>query len=336
MAALQTSNAYLVEPADAADQISPLPIRTGLLALTLSLILGVGLAFLYETLDTRVRSADEIATRLGLPQLARIPAPRRKISRKNGLVTIEEPNSANAEAFRILRTNLDFVDLDRQARMIMVTSAVEGEGKSTTAANLAVTLARSGRRVVLVDLDTRRPFLHEFFGLRARGRADARRAGLQRARGRRSSASRSRVAHQQGLTETGGNGAGKVDGVLDVLPLGPPPPNPGEFAASTALAGVLQSLRERADVVLIDAPPLLGIGDALVLSSQVDALLLVTRLHTLRRSMLVELHRLLEACPAPTLGFVLTGAELEQGYGYGTYGPYYHRTQEERELEHAS
>ena len=165
MAALQTSNAYLVEPADAADQISPLPVRTGLLALTLSLILGVGLAFLYETLDTRVRSADEIATRLGLPQLARIPAPRRKISKKNGLVTIEEPNSANAEAFRILRTNLDFVDLDRQARMIMVTSAVEGEGKSTTAANLAVTLARSGRRVVLVDLDTRRPFLHEFFGL---------------------------------------------------------------------------------------------------------------------------------------------------------------------------
>ena len=165
MAALQTSNAYLVEPADAADQISPRPVRTGLLALTLSLILGVGLAFLYETLDTRVRSAEEIATRLGLPLLARIPAPSRKISKKNRLVTIDDPNSANAEAFRILRTNLDFVDLDRQARMIMVTSAVEGEGKSTTAANLAVTLARSGRRVVLVDLDTRRPFLHVFFGV---------------------------------------------------------------------------------------------------------------------------------------------------------------------------
>ncbi len=94
MAALQTSNAFLVEPADRASQISPQLVRTVLLALTLSLILGVGLAFLFETLDTRVRSADEIATRLGLPQLARIPAPRRKLSKKNGLVTLEEPNSA--------------------------------------------------------------------------------------------------------------------------------------------------------------------------------------------------------------------------------------------------
>ena len=120
--------------------------------------------------------------------------------------------------------------------------------------------------------------------------------------------------------------------MLDVLPLGPIPPNPGEFAASAALARILQSLREQADLVLIDAPPLLDIGDALVLSSQVDALLLVTRLHILRRSMLAELHRLLEACPATKLGFVLAGAELEQGYGSGTYGPYYHRPQEQREL----
>ena len=265
MAALQTSNAYLVEPADAADQISPLPVRTGLLALTLSLILGVGLAFLYETLDTRIRSADEIATRLGLPQLARIPAPRRQFSKKNRLVTIDAPNSADAEAFRILRTNLEFVDVDRQAKMIMLTSAVEGEGKSTTAANLAVTLARSGRRVVLVDLDTRRPFLHEFFGL---GRED----GLTRVVLGYSSLEDGlqRVAvTSESLRKPAGesrNGAGRVDGVLEVLPLGPTPPNPGEFAASKALSGVMQSLRERADVVLIDAPPLLGIGDALVLT----------------------------------------------------------------------
>ena len=335
MAALQTSNAYLVEPADAADQISPRPVRTGLLALTLSLILGVGLAFLSETLDTRVRSAEEIATRLGLPLLARLPAPRRKLRKNNRLVAIDEPKSSNAEAFRILRTNLDFVDLDRQARMIMVTSAIEGEGKSTTAANLAVTLARSGRQVVLVDLDTRRPFLYVFFGLRhetgltrvALGHIQLEDA-LKRVAFTRDS--------QGDLSDPSGNGTGKVDGVLEVLPLGPVPPNPGEFAASAALAGILESLRERADLVLIDAPPLLGLGDALVLSSQVDALLLVTRLHTLRRSMLGELHRLLEACPATKLGFVLAGAELEQGYGSGTYSTYYHQAREQREPERAS
>jgi Mrp family chromosome partitioning ATPase len=127
-----------------------------------------------------------------------------------------------------------------------------------------------------------------------------------------------------------------IDGSLEVLPLGPIPPNPGEFAASAALADILHSLRERADVVLIDAPPMLNIGDALALSSRVDALLLVTRLHTLRHAMLGELVRVLDACPATKLGFVLAGAELEQGYGSGAYGAYYYRPQASREPERVS
>jgi polysaccharide biosynthesis transport protein len=334
LAALQTSNAYVVEPADAAPQVSPNPRRNGALALTLGLIFGVGLAFLRETLDTRVRSAEEIATRLELPLLARLSAPTRKLRKENRLVAVEDPTSANAEAFRILKTNLDFVDMDRAAQMILVTSAIEGEGKSTTASNLAVTLARSGRRVILVDLDTRRPFLHMFFGL-------LRDAGLTRvALGDmelRTALRPVALTHKSAsdLSDPSGNGTGRVHGVLEVLPLGPIPPNPGEFAASATLASVLRSLRERADVVLIDAPPLLGIGDALVLSSQVDALLLVTRLHTLRRSMLGELHRLLEACPAKKLGFVLAGAELEEGFDSLTYGAYSYQRHEQKEPERA-
>ena len=123
--------------------------------------------------------------------------------------------------------------------------------------------------------------------------------------------------------------------MLEVLTSGPMPPNPGEFATSKALADILHMLRERADIVLVDAPPLLHLGDALALSSQVDALVLITRLHTLRKSMLAELRRVLDASPAAKVGFVLAGAELEEGFGYGAYGAYgaYYTPKEQKEPE---
>jgi Mrp family chromosome partitioning ATPase/capsular polysaccharide biosynthesis protein len=322
MVALQTSNAYLVVPADSADKVLPQPARNMALALALAVILGGGLAFLREILDTRVRSAEEISSRLGLPLLARLRVPPKKLRSIDHLVMLDEPNSPDAEAFRVLRTNLDFVNLDRQARTIMLTSAVEGEGKSTTAANLAVTLARSGRRVLLVDLDTRRPFIHRFFDL-------PQEVGLTRvALGHvplDSALTRVPLAQssENDPFRSSGNGAGGAEGVLEVLTSGPMPPNPGEFATSKALADILHMLRERADIVLVDAPPLLHLGDALALSSQVDALVLITRLHTLRKSMLAELRRVLDASPAAKVGFVLAGAELEEGSGYAAYGAYY-------------
>jgi tyrosine-protein kinase len=327
MAALQTSNAYLVRPADGADRVRPQPVRNMALALALGLMLGVGLAFLREMFDTRVRSEEEISARLGLPLLGRLRAPPKKVRSINHLVVLDAPNSPDAEAFRVLRTNLDFVNLDRQARTIMLTSAVEGEGKSTTAANLAVTLARSGRQVLLVDLDMRRPFIHRFFDL-------PQEVGLTRV-------ALGHIPLESALTpvpltqssendplRSNGNGARGVLGVLEVLTSGPMPPNPGEFAASEALADILHKLRERADIVLVDAPPLLHLGDALALSSQVDALVLITRLHTLRKPMLAELRRVLDASPAAKIGFVLAGAELEEGSGYAAHGAYYTRKEQ--------
>ena len=339
MQALQGSNASLVKPADNAAQVQPRPVRNGILGFALGLVLGIGLAFLWEALDTRVRSAEEIAERLGLPLLARLPEPPRRLRKHEELVMIAEPRGVGSEAFRMLRTNLEFVRLGHDVRTIMVTSAVEQEGKSTTVANLAVALARGGQRVALVDLDLRRPFLDHFFDLRYRpgltqvaiGQANLDEALIPVAIGDLSE------SRPQGT----GNGHGHVKltappslpslhgGSLRVLVAGPIPPNAGEFAGSDVLADILRELRGRFDTVLIDAPPTLQVGDAMALSASVDALMVVTRMNIVRRPMLNELRRLLDASPAHSLGFVVTGAEGEDGYGYG--GGYYSGSYRQRE-----
>jgi Mrp family chromosome partitioning ATPase len=127
------------------------------------------------------------------------------------------------------------------------------------------------------------------------------------------------VALAKGRADGPTNGQGRVDGVLEVLASGPVPPDAGEFVGTKALATILERLSERFDFVLIDAPPLLHVGDAMTLSSRIDALLLVTRLDVIRRPMLAEMRRLLQACPSSSLGFVLTDAHLEETYGYAGY-----------------
>ncbi|MGZ4417030.1 MAG: polysaccharide biosynthesis tyrosine autokinase [Gaiellaceae bacterium] len=315
--ALQTSNASVVRNATSAVQVQPRPFRNGFVGLALGLIVGIGLALLWEALDTRVRSAEDIEQRLGLPLLARLSEPSRRLQRKNELAMIADPTGHQAESFRMLRTSIDFVNLDRGARVIMVTSALDREGKSTTIANLAVAFARTGRRVVLVDLDLRRPALARFFGLRGR-------EGLTNvALGECSldDAIKYVAVEPEGAraTSVNGNGSGSIEGVLELLLSGPPPPGAGEFAASDAVGKILNELRERADLVLVDAPPLLQVGDAVTLTARVDALFVVTRLKTLRRPVLKELARVLEACQGEKLGFVLTGAKFEEGYGYSGY-----------------
>ena len=323
MIALASKPAVLVHPATRTAQVQPRPIRNAMLATVLGLVLGIGLAFLWEALDTRVRSAEEIGDRLGLPLLARLA----------------EPHSVGAEAFRTLRTNLDFVALNGAPRTVMVTSAIQSEGKSTTVANLAVAAARAGRRVVLVDLDLRRPYIDRFFPFEQRpgltevalGYADLDDAILSVALTDHDQSPL--VAHHgNGANGTngangknGGNGNGhrSVDAVLDVVAAGPIPPDGGDFIGSEPVGEILARLRERYDVVLIDAPPLLRVGDGIALSARVDAMIVVTRLNILRRPMLNELRRVLDTLPAQRLGFVLTGADLDDGYTYG-YGGYYH------------
>ena len=325
--ALQTSRTYVIQTADGASQIAPTPKKNAILGLILGLVLGLGLAFLVDALDTRVRSANEVGHRLGLAQLARIPPPPKRVA-KDDLVMLAQPTGPNAEAFRMLRTNLEFASLERDdMRTVLITSAVAKEGKSTTAANLAIAEARAGRRVALVDLDLRVPFIDRFFGLvHAQGVTDVALGNttLENALTRIDLDTGTPAAHYAGLPESNGHPA--ESGLLDVLVAGSRPPDPGEFVGSRRLGEILHRLHEGYDLVIIDTPPLLRVGDAMTLSTRADGLLIVTRLNVIRRPMLSELHRLLATAPATKLGFVVTGSRegpsdsYGYGYDYGGYG----------------
>ena len=333
LVALGDSSVNVVQTPTTAQKTQPKPVRNGILGALLGLLLGLGLALLLHRRDTRLRRSADIEQRLGLALLGRLPAPPRELARDDRVATLLDPTGEDAESFRVLRTNLAFADLEREARSIIVTSAVQSEGKSTTAANLAVAIARGGRRVILCDCDFRRPYLERFFDLdREPGATDVvlGRATLDDALVEVDvgAASAGGVPGFHGPSSNGNQGGG---GRLELLPTGTLPPNVGEFVTSTALGDLLSVLGSRCDVLLIDAPPLLQVGDALALTQRVDALVLVARLRHVRCQMIDEVKRLLDRAPITVLGVVVTDARAEPGYGYGYY-PYEEHEREETGL----
>ena len=316
--ALQGGNLLVVQSATSAPQTQPKTIRNVALGFVLGLALGLGLAFLANALDSRARGAEEVADALGMALLARVPEPPRKLRRQNRLAMLDDKPGEAGEAYRKLRTNFDFANLTASARTVLVTSAVEKEGKSTTVSNLAVAMARGGRRVVLVDLDLRRPFIDRFFGLEGR-------PGITEAVLGRVPLSQALVnVRLPGISEheqpsSNGSTAAGAPGWLQVLPAGIVPPDPADFVGTRGLAEMLLQLRDLADVVLIDSPPLLPVSDAMALSSAVDGIILIARAGAVHRGMLSEVHRLLSSTPATKLGFVLTNSQADSKYGYGGY-----------------
>ncbi len=315
--ALSLSKFVVVRPASNAQKVQPRPIRNGLLGLVLGLVLGIGLAFFKETLDTRPRSGIEIGAELDLPLLARVPSGSHRLHKDNRLVMLAEPHGPGAEAFRILRANLELLDRgwSTSRRTLMVTSAADGEGKSTTVANLAIALAQAGRHVIVVDLDLRRPTLGRLFGLRGQvGLIDVALGHVPVEQALAHVALNSGGGRKNGGSQPGRNGS-QPHGRLELLVAGSLSVEPGDFLSSDGFATTLGELRSRADVVLLDSPPLLGVGDALLLSARVDELIVVSRLGRSRLPTINELRGVLGACRAKKLGVVLTGVDPRQIYG---------------------
>jgi succinoglycan biosynthesis transport protein ExoP len=303
-------------PASPANQTQPKTSRNAAIGLVLGLILGVILAFLQDLLDTRIRTVDEVGRRLRLPLLASIPS-RPRALRDQAVVLMSAQGGAQmptAEAFRILKLNLSST-LRRGMKVIMFTSASDDEGVSTTVANLAVALTRAGQHVVVVDANMRRPALGGFFGLDDRmGVSDILSGHSQLG----DALTIVDVSREQAI-ESGSNGSGGGAGLLEVLPAGPIPGDAAELLDSRAMTELLRELRTRADVVLVDAPPMLPVTDAMVLSTKVDAVVVVARARLASRPQLVALGRALEACAAPRLGFVFVGGAADEVQEYGGY-----------------
>jgi capsular exopolysaccharide synthesis family protein len=218
----------------------------------------------------------------------------RPASNASSLIALRDPRSAAAEAYRALRTNIQFSSLDRQLRTLLATSTSPDEGKSTTIANLAVTMAQAEQRVILVDCDLRRPTLHTLFGL----------------------------PNDEGLTsmmlqEGGSVPAHKteVPGLM-VLTSGPLPPRPADILGSKRMEAVIAHLRDHADVVLFDTPPVNAVTDAAVLATKVDGVLLVFRSGATKRDRAREARRLLDKVNANIVGVVLTDVKGEDQYSY--------------------
>jgi non-specific protein-tyrosine kinase len=327
IAQLQTGNSSVANLAFGAGKIAPSLKREVGIGIGLGLVLGIGLAFLWDAFDTRVRGPEDVTRRTGLVLMARIPPPPRKLG-PDELVMFTEPASVEAEAFRVLRTNLEFATLDLDARSIMLTSALEKEGKSTTISNLAIAQARAGKRVALVDLDLRRPRLDKLF--RLTGQPGLTNVVLGHATLDEATAHIALDAKSATRLNGSGNGNGAghapMDGRLDVIPSGPIPPDPGEFVSAASLGTLLETLESRYDLVLIDTPPILRVGDALTLAPRVSAVLVVTRIPGMKRPVLSELRRMLEVVPSPVLGFVLTGDVGSENYHAGYYYDYRQRT----------
>jgi capsular exopolysaccharide synthesis family protein len=283
--------------------VSPKPLLEAAAGLFLGLLAGIGLAVLRDVLDNTVRTGQALADVSGLPVLGTVPYDRTTAQAPVAL----RPGvpSARSEAYRLVRTNLQFAQVDQHPRVMLVTSAMANEGKTNTAINVALALAEAGHDTCLVDADLRSPSVAGTLGL----------------------------VQDAGLTTVliGTAGVDQVfqeacDGKLTVLTSGPIPPNPAEILASERMRGILKDLSGRFDAVVVDSAPLLPVADTLGLAPYTDGTVLVVRAARTSGDRVRSAVDALRAVGAPVLGAMLNMADLKRqgygrayGYGYG-YG----------------
>ncbi len=283
---------------------SPNHVQNAILALAAGLVAGVGVAFARERLDDRLRGRSDLESHLRTPVLAVVPHVKAWRRRKRALtVTLTKPDSVAAESYRTLRTGIVFAASAREAKSVLITSPHPGDGKTVTAANLAVALAHAGKRVVVVSADLRKPRLHRFFGAKNE-------AGL-------ADVLRGATSMEEVLLPT------EIDN-LKLLPSGPAPKHPGELLGSEAMRTALDELTKDFDMVLVDAPPLLAVADAMTLAPVVDAVLFVAEAENTTRAAVDLAISQLDQVRAHVIGAVLNNFDPSRASAYATgYEGYY-------------
>jgi non-specific protein-tyrosine kinase len=274
-------------------------------------LFGLGIAFLIEYLDDTIKTPDHVRDLTGLATLGTVVF-LDGASPEERMVARTAPKSQGAEAYRVLRTNLQFSALDKPLATLLCTSAEPGEGKSTTVANLAYAMAQADRRVILVDADMRRPSQHKI--LKLPNNVGLSTALLDRGRDPAVYLQDTEVAN------------------LRVMTTGPIPPNPAEMLNSARMHEMIEILKGEADVVLFDTPPVLAVADTSILASQVDGTLLVVWAGKTRGEMLAQATERLLSLGVTPLGVVLNKLTQRRGsYYYNTYYYYASRDGEDGE-----
>jgi succinoglycan biosynthesis transport protein ExoP len=295
----------VVDPASPPPQpASPRVLLNTILAALVGLLIALGLAFLLDYLDDTVKSTDDVEVVAGLPTLGTITKMRGAKGRSEiyRLATLLYPRAPVAEAYRSLRTNVEFAAVDAPVKTLLVTSAIPGEGKTTTAANLAVVFAQAGRRTILLDADFRKPGVHKIFDL----------------------------PNTAGLSSLMRTDETRIDDVaqateqenLRVITSGPLPPNPAELLGSQRMRMILERLAGAGDLVVIDSPPVQAVTDAAILASITDGTLFVVDAGRTRRGAVRSGREALAKAEARVLGVALNRLSEKSSGGYYYYDYY--------------
>lgn len=307
--AQSTDSIGVVEAAEVPETpIRPRTIINTLIAAVVGAMAATGFVFMIEVLDNRSRTPNDLKNILDVPLLGAISViPKKGRTPRTGipdeiLIALREPRNPLTEAYRGIRTNLQFASIDMGLRTLMVTSAVPGEGKSTTAANLAIVMAQAGYSVVLIDADMRKPNIHKLFSIQSRpGVVDAILAD-----------------HPAPLSYS----PNRLIPNLKILPVGKRPPNPAELLGSQRMKNMLERICNEADLVVIDAPPLLAVTDAQILSRLVDKVLLVVGSGT-DKGAVQQAAEALKIVDAPFAGYVFNRLQRSAQNEYYYYSEYY-------------